>query len=72
MHDYTGERPKLIVDKTKAGPFKVVIKEAEQVIDDLMSGKWHPDNDNAEYIYESVMQALYGPGIFKLFNGLDD
>jgi hypothetical protein len=45
-----------------------VISNAQYEVDEIEKGTYHEDNDNAHYIYEAVMQAIYGKDYFKWMN----
>lgn len=45
-----------------------VIKQAEDIRDEVVNGEYHEDNDNDHYLYEAVMEAVFGKDFFKWFN----
>lgn len=45
-----------------------VIANAKSELDEVTNGKYHEDNDNAQYMYEAVMKAVYGEDYFKWLN----
>lgn len=45
-----------------------VLETAQEVIDAMWDGTYHDDNDDKQYLYEAVMQAIYGRGIFTKIN----
>lgn len=48
--------------------FSQVIRLTEDLINDVLSGEYHEDNDYKQYIYEEVMTALYGSTLWDFFN----
>lgn len=58
------ETPKMLknIDWTE------VINNAESEVDDILAGTYHEDNDDAQYMYEAVMQAVYGKKYFEWKN----
>lgn len=44
--------------------FNKLVKLTKQLVDEAMEDK-HWDDDNVQYIFEEVMVAMYGNGIFK-------
>jgi len=47
--------------------WSAVIKMATEHTDDVAKNKGNPDDDKG-YIYEGVMEAVFGPGYFKWSN----
>lgn len=45
-----------------------VIVMAEDIVNRVASGDYHEDNDDAHYMWEEVMTALYGNDFFEWFN----
>jgi len=52
----------LRLEDINVGP---IIDEAIAHIEGIWGGKIHEDNDDAQYMFETVMRTLYGPDIFK-------
>ncbi len=47
---------------------KSIIEFAESVRDDVVNGNYHEDNDNAQYAYETIMEAVFGRDYFTWQN----
>ncbi len=46
-----------------------VLKEILQsCIDEIWGDNYHEDNDNAQYVYESAIEAFFGEGIWDKIN----
>lgn len=45
-----------------------VIENAKSEVEEVLNGEYHEDNDNTQYMYEAVMQAVYGKDYFKWLN----
>lgn len=45
-----------------------VISYAKSEVDDVIKGEYHEDNDNAYYMWEAVMETVFGKDFFKWFN----
>ncbi len=45
-----------------------VIAIFEEEHDEIEAGKYNEDNDNVQYIYEAVAEAIYGKDYFKWYN----
>lgn len=39
-----------------------------EYIEDIHTGKYHPDSDDHHYIFEEAVKALYGQDIFEWIN----
>jgi len=40
----------------------------EDIVEQVVKGTYHEDNDDAQYMYEEVMCSMYGSDFFKWFN----
>ena len=60
----------LVAADTKV--FDKLLKTCEIIMDEMMSGNWHEDNDDSAYIYEAAMEDIYGEGIFDFINKLNE
>jgi hypothetical protein len=47
-----------------------VIETTEDIIEEMWAGTWHDYNDDKDYVYESVMKAIYGNDIFNKINNV--
>lgn len=45
---------------------------AVSIIDEMVSGEYHEDNDNDHWAYEAMMVAVYGPEIWKWIESLTE
>lgn len=60
---------KISVPKQLDNPdFSGIIKSAQSVIDEIVAGEYHEDNDDSHYMYEDVMEAVFGKGVWKFIN----
>ena len=48
--------------------YQAAIKNCKRIIDDVVNGEYHVDNDNKHYIYEEAMKAIYGDNVFDWLN----
>lgn len=46
----------------------LVRDNAQSIVDEIVEWKYHEDNDNAHYLYEATMTALYWKGFRDWFN----
>lgn len=58
------ERPQLKEDIQ----LEKVINIAENAVNRIVKGEYHPDNDDSHYIWEATMEALYGEDFFDWYN----
>lgn len=56
------------IDKLMDINWDWVIANAESEVNEIKSWEYHEDNDNAHYIYEAVMMAVYWDDYFKWKN----
>jgi len=56
--------PKLI----EIPDLSTLISQAKDIVQEVVDGTWHEDNDDAHYMYEAVMEALYGEKFWNWFN----
>lgn len=79
LKDYTPEELRAELErreKEKNSPPSVlpvidwsgVINQAKSITKTVADGKHIDDNDDAHYLYEEVMKAVYGKDYFKWFN----
>jgi len=52
--------------------FEIVKELAVNHMKSRESGEYHCDNDDATYVFEAVMEAVYGDDVFKYLNKLSD
>jgi len=45
-----------------------VIAYAKSEVDEVLNGEYHEDNDNAHYMWEAVMETVFGEDFFKWYN----
>jgi hypothetical protein len=45
-----------------------VIANAKSEVDEVLNGEYHEDNDNAQYMWEEVMETVFGKDFFKWYN----
>lgn len=45
-----------------------VIRIAKELVDDVVTDKYHSDNDDEHYIYEAAMEAIYGKDFWDWWN----
>lgn len=45
-----------------------VIVMAEDIVNRVAAGEYSEDNDDAHYMWEQVMETLYGEDFFEWFN----
>jgi len=57
-------KPEMINDPD----FTQLKTEAQDIIDKILDGNYHSDNDDAHYMYETVMTTLFGNDFFDWFN----
>lgn len=48
--------------------WSALISQAKDIRDEIQDGSYHEDNDNAHYIYETVMLTIFGEDYFKWEN----
>jgi hypothetical protein len=48
--------------------FDHVKKACAEHVQSIIDGTYHEDNDDAHYIFEEAMKAVYGADIFKWYN----
>ena len=59
-----GERPRPLANPD----LKRLIATTESHIESMETGEYHEDNDDAHYIYEEALKAVYGPKVFEWIN----
>lgn len=60
----TKQGPPMVSDPDWSG----VIATAKSVVDEILNGSYHEDNDDKHYMYEEAMQAVYGKDFFDWMN----
>lgn len=40
----------------------------DSIVQEIVNGTWHEDNDDEQYIYEEVFKMYYGKSFFTWFN----
>lgn len=45
-----------------------VVSAAKDIVQNVVDGRYHEDNDDDHYIFEAVMEALYGPDFWDWLN----
>ncbi len=58
------EPPKMI----KNPDFTDIIVQAAAIVQLIVDGHYHEDYDHPNYIYEAVMEAVYGEDIWTWYN----
>jgi len=62
---------KTLAPKMKENPnFADVMNIAQGIVDEILDGSYHIDNNDAIWIYEEVMIACFGEGVFDWVNNI--
>lgn len=75
LSNCTDEELELELERRKKSNTRPVLNEnadltalkatCQSVIDDVVNGNYHEDNDDKYYIYEAAMIAFFGKDVFK-------
>ena len=50
------------------GHFDPIINLCKRIIQEMIDGTWHEDNDDHYYAWETAMKCVYGPSVFNWIN----